>query len=101
MSNRFWLTSDSQQRRLFVGSTTLNKRETARRFGTVVCVLMLLGCVLLLSGCATPQTQPCETQPLPTPPALSEQPPSPSYSTQWRALAESLRAKLTGIPATP
>lgn len=101
MHNRHWLTSDAQQRRLFAALTTRSRLRARQRRVMWACVLMLPVCVVLLSACTTPPPEPCETLPLPKPPALSEPLPSQSYSTQWRQLVESLRQKLTGTPTTP
>ena len=59
-------------------------------------ILMLL--VVVLSACATTPKPSCEMPPPPPLPALTEQLPSESYSTQWLKLVQSLRAKLIVTP---
>lgn len=101
MQNYNWRMSDLQQRRLFGVLRRSSQRRMQRRFVSVICAMMLLALVLLLSGCQTPPTQQCETQPLPTEPALSEPVPSVSYSEQWRKLAQEWQKRLTFTRPTP
>ena len=100
MQNRNWLTSETRQRRLFGVLRQSSRRRAQRRFATVFCVVTLLALVTLLSGCHSLPSKPCETLPLPTPPALSEPAPSVSYSEQWRLLVEQSRKNLTDTPQT-
>lgn len=100
MHNRFWLTSDSAQRRLSAVRTTSSRRKALRQSVQWICVVLLMAAVLHLSACTTLPPAPCEPPVLPRPPALSEPLPSVSYSEQWRQLAETWRKKLTDTPTT-
>lgn len=61
---------------------------------------MLLAAVLLLTGCGHLPTPPCEPQPLPKMPALSEPLPSVSYSKQVQTNIESWEKRLIATPMT-
>lgn len=101
MLNRNWLTSDWQQRR---GCAVRNRsllRKTKLKLALAFFAWTLLGAALLLSGCHTLPNQPCETQPLPTMPALSEPIPLVSYSLQWQRLAQEWQKRLTFTQTTP
>lgn len=100
MSNRFWLTSDSRQRRLFAERTTSLRRRIKLKLALSFFAWLLLVLAMSLTGCASQPPTPCEPPVLPKPPALSEPLPSVNYSEQWRALAESLRKRLTDTPTT-
>ena len=95
------MTSDFRQRRLFGELMRSLQQRMRQRFVMLLCAVTLLALVTLLSGCHTLPSQPCEMQPLPTPPALTEPTPLVSYSEQWRKLVETSRLKLIATPVTP
>ena len=100
MQNRNWLTSDFQQRRLFASLRRHSKRRTYQRLVLLACVVTLMVFVPLLSGCHTLPTPPCEQQPLPMKPALSEPLPSESYSMQAQKNIQTWQKKLDATPTT-
>jgi len=95
MSSKFWMLNDGPQPRLYAIRKRSLLRKVKRHAALLCCAGMLLALGLLLTGCAPQQIRPCETQPPVSMPALSEQMPSESYSSQWKKLAEEWRKKLT------
>lgn len=88
------------QKQIYETQRTSSRRRTQRHLVLASCAWMLLGLALLLTGCGHQPTLPCEPQPLPTTPALSEPIPSESYLSQWKKLAEEWRKRLTFTPMT-
>lgn len=101
MRNRNWLTSDWQQRHKSDDLITRWQLRTALFYAMWLCVMTLLLLVVALSGCTTLPQPPCLPAALPSAPALSEPPPSVSYSEQWRQLVERSLKKLTDTQMTP
>lgn len=99
MLNRHWLTSDWQQRKQRNASKRLQTPKTQPPSVRWLCAAMLLAAAPLLSGCPGPLIRPCETLPLPKPPALTEQLPSVSYSKQAQTNIEAWQKQLTDTPA--
>jgi heme A synthase len=100
MYNNNWRMSDLRQRRLFGALRQSSKLRARRRFGLLLLGVTLLALVLLLSACTTQPQQPCETQPLPTRPALSEPLPLETYSSRVRSNTEVWAKRVTGTSAT-
>ena len=95
MSNRFWLTSDLQQRRRFGVRKSSSWHRTQPLAVRLLFGATLIALVLLLSACHTLPTKPCPEHKLPTPPALSLQAPKASYSISARTNIEAWRKMLT------
>ena len=100
MSNRFWLTSDLQQRRHFAARKLSSQHRQQRIAVRLFFGATLLALVLLLSACHTLPSKPCEMPPLPTPPALSEPLPSQTYSSRVRSDIEAWEKRVTGTSMT-
>ena len=100
MSNRFWLTSDLQQRRRFGVRKSSSRHRQQRIAARLFFGVTLIALVLLLSACHTLPSRPCEMPPLPTPPALSQPMPPVSYLLQSQQSDENSQKKLTGTSMT-
>jgi ABC-type phosphate transport system substrate-binding protein len=100
MQNSNWRMGDLRQRRLFGALRQSSKLRARRRFGLLLLGVTLLALVLLLSACTTQPQQPCEMQPLPMRPALSEPLPSVSYSSKVQSDTEAWAKRVTGTSQT-
>jgi len=76
------------------------QRKQTRRIAGWCLGLMLLGLLMLAQGCASKPLTPCEPLPVIQPPALTQPPPSVSYSQQALTNIESWLKLLTDIPVT-
>ena len=101
MSHKSILPNDKPSTPLSSVKELSQKRKTLRRVGLLICVCLLMALELLLSACTTLPQPPCLPVALPSAPALSEPPPSVSYSEQWRRLVERSLKKLTDMQAMP
>ena len=100
MRNKNWLMSDLLQRRLFTAKSLSSLPQVPRLLGKLLCVGMLMGVAALLSACPTLPTKPCETQALPSEPALSEPLPLVNYSLQAQSNTATWQKKLTDMHLT-
>ena len=75
-------------------------RRTNLKLGLAAFAWTLMLLALLLTGCGHQPTLPCETQPSPKMPALSEPLPSVSYSISVGERIKNWGLSLTGTPQT-
>lgn len=100
MLNKFWSNREPMLPQRYVGTTLFRKHKLLRLSVRISFALILLALAISLMGCATHSPGPCETQPLPKPPALTEPLPLVSYSLQWKKLVQDSQKRLDDMQMT-